>query len=194
MGGLLSTSENPEGLWLVRLMSRSGVSNQDLHQALVATGWSGAPNNLSNWRNGQTRIPLELLPAVVRGCGLDPGRPEGISEIVRFLRLRHPELSDFIVPDPLPPEVHTAGIGERPVYWCRRGVHQGKRFVPYQDAAGNFVLGMSRFEEDKQLFRDLRSAVAALRANPKLCIRMALEDSPRSAPSLIRQESLTWEN
>ncbi|NHA14152.1 hypothetical protein [Thioalkalivibrio sp. XN279] len=184
-----------EAEWLVGRMNLAGVGNADLQQSLQENGWTGQPNNIANWRNGSSPIPSPLVPLIVKATGLDPEIGEGKVEVIRFFRHRYPFLATYLQ-DPGPSESRKdSGAKARtptPVYYARRGVLKGKRFVPHRNRDGFFVAGTSRFEKDQVTFETLKELVDALAANPDLRVRMAPEDQS-APPSLITQRSLAWE-
>lgn len=184
-----------ERAWLADEMNRRGISNQRLVELLAGLGWQGAANNVSNWKSGLAPIPDALVPTLFAALGLAP-LGNDLPDVVRFYSRRHPYLAPFLKDAPvssISSDSAEQRSAKRPVYYARRGTHQGARFVPYQDKAGLYVAGRTRFEEDKRTFETLEALAAALRADPELNVRMVPEKSPGSAPSLISQKSLAWE-
>lgn len=182
-----------EAAWLRQEMNRTGLGNQQLHEALSGLGWAGTVNNVSNWRGGLTPIPDSLVPQLIRVFGRDPAS-DGLTEVVHFYGRRYPFLLPFLR-EPSPEVTRPSPSSRRPepVYYGRRGAHQGQRYVLYQDASGQYVAGTSRFEVDKQAFGRKDDLFRALKANPELRVRMVPEKAPGTPPSLIHQRSLVWE-
>lgn len=184
-----------EANWLIGRMNHAGVGNAELQKSLQEDGWAGQPNNIANWRNGSSRMPSPLVPLIVKATGLNPEIGEGKAEVIRFFRNRYPFLAAYLQ-DPGPSESpKNSGAKARtrtPVYYARRGVLKGKRFVPHRNRDRLFVAGTSRFEKDQVTFKTLEELVDALALNPDLRVRMAPEDES-APPSLITQRSLAWE-
>lgn len=184
-----------EANWLIGRMNHAGVGNGELQESLQEDGWTGQPNNIANWRNSSSRIPSPLVPLIVKATGLNPEIGEGKAEVIRFFRNRYPFLAAYLQ-DPGPSEsAKDSGAKERtrkPVYYARRGLLKGKRFVPHLNRDGLFVAGTSRFEKDQVTFKTLQELVDALAGNPDLRVRMVPEDES-APPSLITQRSLAWE-
>ena len=184
-----------EAKWLIERMNLAGVGNADLQESLQKDGWTGQPNNIANWRNGSSRIPSTLVPLIVKATGLDPVIGEGKIEVIRFFRHRYPFLAAYL--QDTPPlesrkQSEATSHSRTPVYYARRGVLKGKRFVPHRNRDGMFVAGTTRFEKDQVKFETLEELVGALGVNPDLRVRMAPEDES-APPSLITQRSLAWE-
>jgi len=184
-----------EAAWLREEMNRAGHSNQALYLELTREGWSGTVNNISNWRNGLSPIPDEVVPMLVRAFDRDP-EGDGMADVVEFLARRYPWMRPYLQSPPQPRRSETmSGRGTRtePVYYGRRGTFQGMRFVLYQDSRGRYIAGETRFEKDKQVFARKDELTRALKASPELRVRMVPENVPGAAPSLIHQRSLVWE-
>jgi hypothetical protein len=185
-----------EAEWLRDEMNKAGHSNQALFLELTRQGWTGTVNNLSNWRNGLAPIPDEVVPLLVRAFDRDPEK-EGLADVVGFLARRYSWLKPYLKTlDAIPAArtESTRGARQEPVYYGKRGNFQGQRFVLYQDMAGNYVAGRTRFEDDKQLFSRKDDLVRALKADPELRVRMVPENVKGAPPSLIHQRSLVWES
>lgn len=183
-----------EADWLRSEMNKAGHSNQALCLELNRLGWTGTVNNLSNWRNGLAPIPDEVVPLLVRAFDRDPEN-EGMADVIGFLGRRYAWLKPYLKPVTATKATQPdAGKATRlePVYYGKRGNFQGRRFVLYQDARGNYVAGETRFETDKQVFSRKDDLIRALKSNSELRVRMVPEGVPGAPPSLIHQRSLVW--
>jgi hypothetical protein len=192
---MMRDTREVEAAWLRAEMNKTGHSNQALFLELSRQGWTGTVNNLSNWRNGLASIPDEVVPLLVRAFDRDPEK-EGLFDVVAFLARRYPWLRPYLKTSALPPESRpdtAKGARTEPVYYGKRGNFQGRRFVLYQDMAGSYVAGRTRFEDDKQLFSRKDDLIRALKADPELRVRMVPENAKGAPPSLIHQRSLVWE-
>ena len=184
-----------EAGWLVALMNDAGLSNQRLAAHLAASaGWTGGVNNVSHWRTGLVRLPVDLLPEVLRAAGHDPTQGEGLRLGLQWLAARHPALLPFLKPAPeaAPATALASGSPRLPHYIGRRGRYQGQRHIPARTAAGQYIAARSRYDGDQRHFDTPAALLAALRQDPELRLRMVPEANPRASPSLIHQASLSW--
>ena len=111
-----------------------------------------------------------------------------MADVIGFLGRRYAWLKPYLKPVTTTKATHLA-----PGYYGKRRNFQGRRFVLYQDARGNYATGDTRFETDKQVFSRKDDLIRALKANSELRVRMVPEGVPGAPPSLIHQRSLVWE-
>lgn len=170
-------------------MNKEGKGNQDLHEDLMACGFTAGVNNISMWRNGVTQIPDNWIVDICRLL-----RPENVDEeVLEFLRQRNPHLTRYFN---LPggesvSEAKTKRTSQQEMYYiAKSGTHKGKKFLPYKNKSGNYQGGYDRFKENIVEFSDLTTLIKRVLNDDRFKVRMTLLDEPGLAPSLIAKKSL----
>lgn len=183
---------NEEASWLQEAMNRSGTGNLKLHQKLEDVGFDGFPNNISMWRKAKTQIPDRWAPDVCKL--LFPESAD--TEIVNFLRRRHPEFSEYINlksgAEKISENLKQPTLNKlmKITYIPKNGTHRGVKFIPFVNKLGKYQGGVDRFKESIEEFNSIQELLGRLNANDDFKVRMMHPDNPAVAPSLIKKDSL----